>query len=123
MGNKNNFNQTDIYLNINGNKPELRTRDNNPIIGERNSKIRVSKKPYNTIIRVRYIGNEGVAIKDLDTKDNKHPQNHKHVFRGTKQKPKRVLSKITIEEFNILSSIEKQNKRKSRSRRMRSEKN
>ncbi len=123
MGKRNNFNLTDIYLNINGKKPELRTRENNPVFGKRNSKIRVSKMPYDTIIRVRYIGNDGVAIKVLDVKDGQHPKNHKHIFKRNTKKPKRVISSLSKNELNILNSIEKQNKRKSRSRRIRNGKN
>lgn len=118
MGVKKDFNQEDIYLVVNGKKPERRNRENNSIKGKRNSKIRFIKKPYNTILRVRYIGNDGKAYKDLDIKDNKHPSSHKHIYDYKTIKPKRIPSDISIKELEILHSIEKQNKRKKSKRRI-----
>ncbi len=112
MGKKIDFNQPNIYIVANGKRPEQRNRENNSIKGKRNSKIRFIEKPYNTVIRVRYIGDDGKAYKDLDVKDNKHSNNHKHVYDYKSKKTKRTLSNITMKEANVLRSIEKQNKRK-----------
>ncbi len=124
MGIKIDFNQEDIYFKKEGEKQQQRTRTNNPISGKRNSKIRFFTLPGNQVFRIRYIDNNGIAYKDLDIKDNKHPYNHKHIFKNRLKKPKRVLApNISCAESKILSNIEKQNKRKKSKRRIKSGKN